>query len=104
MREATLYEARIWKLRQNGLTYTQVAHEANCSKGRVASAIRNIRLGNWTLPAVRRAGRDGCRWIEGHPRQGEWSWCDAPVTGGGAWCAEHRARVYYRPARAMAAE
>lgn len=44
----------------------------------------------------------GCQWpvTDGRP----WRFCDAPVVGGGAWCPEHRARVYGRSPRQEFAE
>lgn len=51
----------------------------------------------WATDARRGADR-GCQWIEGDAIGGVK--CGLPVLGGkGAWCAEHRARVYLRMPR-----
>lgn len=39
---------------------------------------------------------DGCRHITGHPREGDWRYCQA-ATIDGIWCAEHRGLVYRKP-------
>jgi hypothetical protein len=90
LREATQQEVAIWRLRKSDLSYSEIAREVQCTRGVVAAAIARFRHGRVTLPHPRRSG---CRWVHGDPRQ-EWGWCDAPVIGEGAWCSEHRARVY----------
>lgn len=44
----------------------------------------------------------GCQWTDSLGRP--WVFCGAPVVRGGAWCEEHRARVYVRPPRWLRAE
>jgi hypothetical protein len=98
MKTATAFEASIWRLRENGLTYTEIASRVKCTKGVVAGAIHRIRHGAIALPVIASSRATGCRWVHGEPPKPGWDWCDAPVANGGAWCDEHRARVY-RPFR-----
>ena len=95
MRTADEREVGIWRLREAGMTYEQIAERAKLSKGQVAGLLHRIRYGEVTLPAPVNYP-SGCRWVHGDPRRSGWSWCDAPVIRGGEWCAEHRARVYRR--------
>lgn len=97
MREATMFEVGLWRLRETGMTYRQIAMKAKCSKGVVAGTLYRIAHGLVTLPIARPAERSGgCRWVEGDPRQPGWSWCGAPAMSGQAWCEAHHARVYIR--------
>ena len=103
MREATSFEVGLWRLRESGLTYDEIAARARCSKGIVAGVLYRISHGLLTLPAERKVDRGGCRWVEGDPSRPGWSWCDAPAMPGQAWCPEHRARVYTRGSNAQSA-
>ena len=98
MRSATKLEAGIWRLRETGLSYGDIAKRAQTTVGSVAGTLYRIRLGQITLPVAPAAPSQGCRWVVGEPPEPGWAWCDAPVAGSGAWCREHRA-VVYRPFR-----
>lgn len=91
-----MFEVGLWRLRESGLTYGEIAVRAKCSKGVVAGVLYRIGQGLLTLPIARTADRGGCRWVQGDPKRPGWSWCDAPAIPGQAWCSEHRARVYVR--------
>ena len=104
MREATMFEVGLWRLRESGLTYGQIATKAKCSKGVVAGVLYRIGQGLLTVPIARPAERSGgCRWVHGDPSKPGWSWCDAPAMAGQAWCPEHRARVYTRGSNVQSA-
>ena len=48
----------------------------------------------------------GCRWIEGDPRERNWTFCQRPVEEPErVWCAHHRVRVFrdYEAEQARAA-
>jgi transposase len=96
MRQVTRLERGIIRLRETGLSYSQIAMRAKCSRGVVASALYRFRTGKLVLPNHGGRGKSGCRWVNGDPKR-QWSWCGAPVTGDGAWCAEHRRVVYHPP-------
>ena len=96
MREATSFEVGIWKMREAGASYNEIAAKAKCSKGVVSGILYRISHGLLTLPIARPAERAGCRWVNGDPRHGGWTWCGAPAIDGTTWCEAHRARVYLR--------
>lgn len=93
MRAATELEIGIWRLRQAGLSYSEIAVRAGTTKGTVGGILKRIRDKQVALPAAR-VVTHGCRWVLGEPNRPGWSWCDAPAIAGSAWCAEHRQRVY----------
>ncbi|WP_282609396.1 hypothetical protein [Pelagibius sp. Alg239-R121] len=39
----------------------------------------------------------GCRWIDGHPGQGHWRYCQQPQQRKSAFCPEHHRRAYFDP-------
>jgi hypothetical protein len=94
MRPATKLEAGIWRLRETGLSYGDIAKRARVTVGAVAGILHRIRTGQIAPPVQANARPRGCRWVIGEPPN--WAWCDAPVAGPGAWCQEHHA-VVYRP-------
>ena len=104
--KVTITDAELLALQASGLSQIKIADQlgvsVNCVGGKLNRAKR--RLGIATSPfrfgiPVKRQNREahGCRWVDGEPGHGPWSFCCKPtVSVLSAWCAEHRARAYVK--------